>query len=115
MDALTWALATYRQRRIREDYFGVELFSEPGWDILLDLFIAHLQGRAVRQGVLGGENIIPATTILRYARILEKAGFIRRARNPGDARQNDVTLSDKGIAAMHRLCAASPLRKVSGR
>lgn len=107
MDPLAWARSTYRQRRIRDKQMGEDLFGEPSWDILLDLFIAHLENRVVRLGAIGGTNTISATTILRRADVLEQRGLIQRKLCPHDGRRVDITLSEQGIVAMYRLYSES--------
>ncbi|MDE2442650.1 MAG: MarR family transcriptional regulator, partial [Betaproteobacteria bacterium] len=37
-----------KARRLREEMFGSELFSDPAWDILLDLYTAEARGESVQ-------------------------------------------------------------------
>jgi hypothetical protein len=89
-------------RRLEEIFFG-----EPNWDILLDLFIAHLENRVVRIGALGGQNTVAASTILRRAAVLRQRGLICRKQCPPDACRADITLSVEGVSATYRLYSDS--------
>ena len=42
--ALTLARTLYAERRRRDRTFPVDIFGEPSWDILLDLFVAREKG-----------------------------------------------------------------------
>jgi hypothetical protein len=83
-----------RARRLRERYFTAALFADPAWDILLDLYAAHLRGRRVSITSAGIAAHVPGTTALRWITLLEKRGLIFRRADRNDARRYFVTLSD---------------------
>ena len=97
----------YRERRRRDASIGgtVQLFGEPSWDILLDLFIA--QGRArpvsVSSACIGSST--PQSTALRYVGLLERVGLIRRARDPRDGRRFYLELTEAGLFSMQAYLA----------
>jgi predicted transcriptional regulator len=95
------AMQAYRDRRRREQVFGdASLFGEPAWDIMLDLFVAAAQEKriAVTSACIG--SAVPATTALRWIKILEDRGLIEREVDEGDARRTFVRLSPRGCDLM---------------
>ena len=64
--ALTLAREFYAGRRRRARYLSVDLFGEPTWDILLDLYVAAREGRRVptTSACIGAH--VPPTTALRW-------------------------------------------------
>lgn len=95
------AMQAYRDRRRREQVFGdASLFGEPAWDIMLDLFVAAAQEKriAVTSACIG--SAVPATTALRWIKILEDRGLIEREVDEGDARRTFVRLSPRGCELM---------------
>lgn len=99
---LAWASRMAVARRRRYAYFGDRLFADPAWDILLELFLAELEHRAVPVTDLCGASNVPDTTILRWIRRLEIGGTIVRARDPVDKRRVFVRLSQTGCETMQR-------------
>jgi hypothetical protein len=95
------ARQTYEDRRRRSKIFqSEELFGEPAWDILLDLFIAAKERRRVSVTSACIGSAVPSTTALRWISILERQGFLTREADPGDARRVYVRLSPPGYEAM---------------
>lgn len=90
----------YSNRRRRRNYLDADLFGEPGWDILLDLFVARLKNQmiSVTSACIAGD--VPATTGLRWLRQLECLGLVERIDNPNDQRSSWVRLTDKAHRAM---------------
>lgn len=102
------ARQTYVDRRRRSKIFqSEELFGEPAWDILLDLFIATKERRRVSVTSACIGSAVPSTTALRWISILERHGFLNREADPGDARRVYVRLSPRGYEAMLSYFAAS--------
>lgn len=64
-------------RRGREAIFGRHLFSDPAWDILLELYAAHLGDRAVFLAELATAIGTPRPTTKRWASALEAQGLVR--------------------------------------
>lgn len=98
---LALARKTYAVRRKRSAIFGnADLFGEPAWDIMLDLFIAHGDGKQVSVSSACIGSAAPATTGLRWLAVLADEGLILRESDPQDQRRVLVQLSDAGLAAM---------------
>lgn len=89
----------YKIRRRREAIFGKELglFGEPGWDILLDLFSAHLKGVNVPINSACVAACVPSTTALRWLNSLEEQGLVERERDAHDLRRSYVRLTSEAI------------------
>lgn len=104
----TRALALYRARRARAASFGGhgDLFGEPAWDILLDLFIAREAGRRVSVSSACIAADVPATTALRWLAILERRGLVERRADPIDGRRVYVDLSEDAFTMMKRWLAS---------
>ena len=81
------ALELLSWRRRREQLFGAHLFSEPVWDMMLDLLVHHEQGRLVNVTSLCVASMASFSTALRWIQAMEKEGFIVREPDPHDRRQ----------------------------
>jgi len=82
------------QRRRRETALGADNFSDPVWDMMLDLFIARVRGEETATSSLVIAATVPQSTALRRIReLVERGDFIARA-DPHDGRRTFVTLSD---------------------
>lgn len=102
-DHLALARQAYALRRRRAAIFGnAELFGEPAWDILLDLFIAQGEGKSVSVSSACIGSAAPATTGLRWLGVLADEGLIVRENDPEDQRRVLVRLTATGTAAMER-------------
>jgi hypothetical protein len=97
------ARQAYNLRRKRAAIFGnAELFGEPAWDILLDLFIAQAEGKSVSVSSACIGSAAPATTGLRWLGVLADEGLVVRENDPEDHRRVMVRLTPSGTAAMER-------------
>ncbi len=96
------AESLYRERRRRDLELNEtrELFGEPSWDILLDLFIARGRARPVSVSSACIASSTPQSTALRYVGVLEKVGLVQRAKDPRDARRQYLELTDLGLSKM---------------
>jgi hypothetical protein len=100
---LALARKTYSLRRKRAMIFGnPELFGEPAWDILLDLYIAYAEGKSVSVSSACIGSAAPPTTGLRWLGVLADEGLVLRENDPEDNRRVLVRLSPRGISAMER-------------
>jgi DNA-binding MarR family transcriptional regulator len=97
----------YDARRRRDNANLIKgLFSEPGWDILLDLFIARSTGAALQVSSVCAGTGLPSTTILRWITRLEREGLIVREADETDARRRYVSLTSAGNRVMLTLLGA---------
>lgn len=100
---LSLARKAYGLRRKRTGIFGnPDLFGEPAWDIMLDLFIAHAEGKHVSVSSACIGSAAPPTTGLRWLGVLADEGLVVRENDPDDNRRVMVRLTAAGLAAMER-------------
>jgi DNA-binding MarR family transcriptional regulator len=101
---LALATSIYRFRQRRAQIFADEdLFGEPAYDILLDLYIAHHEERHVTISDACNAAGVPCTTALRQVNILEQRGLIRRFPDHRDRRRSYVALEPRALSALERL------------
>ena len=94
-----------RARARRTDHFSAQFFSDPAWDILLDLYLAELLQCRMIISSLGASANIPPTTALRWIEVLRAEGLIEKASDPLDKRRTFVSLTESGCAAMQNYFA----------
>lgn len=92
--------AVIRARRLRGNYLSNELFADPAWDMLLDLFHAELAQLRVSVSSVCIAAAVPATTALRWLKILTDRGLVYRRADPYDGRRVYVELSPQTSLAM---------------
>lgn len=105
--------AAIRSRRLRSQFFAGELFADPAWDMLLDLFAAQLEQRRVSVSSLCIAAAVPPTTALRWIGTLHDAGLFERHADPADRRRAYIALSAKGLEGMHGYVAAAKRQGLS--
>lgn len=91
-----------RQRRMREQYFPADLFADPAWDMLLDLYAARLERQPVSVSSLCIAAAVPATTALRWIKTMTEAGLFVREADPQDGRRIFIALAEGACDAMAR-------------
>ena len=94
--------AILRARRLRARYFSEELFADPAWDILLDLFHSELTHRRVAVSNLCIAAAVPATTALRWIKSMVDSGIVVRRNDPLDGRRVYVELSHESSVSLRR-------------
>jgi DNA-binding MarR family transcriptional regulator len=87
-------------RAARRQFFGGSLFSDPAWDILLELYALRAEQCRVSVSKLCADAEVPGTTAIRWIDKLEAEGLVERDDDPLDRRRVWVSLSDKGAEAM---------------
>jgi len=99
--------AVIRSRRLRAQFFAADLFADPAWDMLLDLFAAGLERRQVSVSSLCIAAAVPPTTALRWIGTLHEAGLFERQADPSDRRRAYIGLSAKGLEGMRGYVSAT--------
>jgi hypothetical protein len=98
--------AVIRARRLRNQFFATDLFADPAWDMLLDLFAASLERRRVSVSSLCIAAAVPPTTALRWIGTMHEAGLFGREADPGDRRRAYIVLSEKAQQGMRAYIGA---------
>jgi hypothetical protein len=96
------AARLYRSRRRRARHFDPEMFAEPAWDMLLDLFIAKVRGKQMSTLSLCIASEVPETTALRWIGVLERQGLVARHLAEHDHRLRLIALTPKGYRVMRQ-------------
>lgn len=91
-----------RQRQLRAEFFGGDLFGDPAWDMLLDLTAARAEHARVSVTSLCIASGVPPTTALRWIAQMTDAGLLVRVEDESDRRRAFIELSDKVAEAMAR-------------
>lgn len=92
--------AVITARRNRETMIGTDLFADPAWDILLELYAASLAQQTVSITQITVASAIPATTALRWIAKLESLGLLRREDDHLDGRRVWIGMSAEGEMKM---------------
>lgn len=87
-------------RADRDAIFQAGLFSDPAWDMLLDLAVAEATGRPISVTSLCIASGAPTTTALRRIEDLKDAGLLDRIPDPQDRRRVLVHLTEEGRKRM---------------
>ena len=91
---------TIAARADRKRIFSASLFSDPAWDMLLELYVASLAQRRLQISRLMERTGVPGTTTLRWITALEREGLIQRESDRLDARLVLLSLTEEGRKAM---------------
>jgi DNA-binding MarR family transcriptional regulator len=91
-----------RARRLRSRFFPDDIFADPAWDILLELFAADILQRRVSISDAAIASAVPPTTALRWLNRLVEAGMLVRHSDPRDARRVFVELTPETSLALRR-------------
>lgn len=101
--ALAAAMRAKENRKARASFLGSEeIFGEPAWDLLLDLFVrqaANVTGKC--EGGLSSFGI-PTGTFMRWLNILENIGLVASHADPNDRSTLHVSLTPTGYEGMVR-------------
>ena len=96
------ARAMYIARDRRRRYFNPQLFADPAWDILLDLFIQKSAARQVSVTSACIAAQVPPTTALRWISILIEQELVSREEDESDRRRAFLRLSEYGDKLIRR-------------
>lgn len=96
------AARLYAARHDRRFFFTEDLFWDPAWDMLLTLYCAWVDRELISVTSLVYSSHVPASTGLRWVRILEDAGFIVRSRDNSDGRRIHVSPSAEAVVLMEK-------------
>jgi DNA-binding MarR family transcriptional regulator len=78
-------------------------FTDPAWDILLDLFIATRRGQALTVSDVGLASRVPHTTALRWVDYLIDKGALESEPDSNDKRRRLIRLTPDYLARMEGL------------
>ena len=90
-------------RRGREAVFGPNLFSEPSWDALLELYAAKLGNRRMSLADLSRAINMPRSTTMRWISVLEERGLVASESDTVVSGQLWIRLTDDGTSKIKQL------------
>lgn len=96
-------LSILMARRGREEIFGRNLFSDPAWDILLELYAAHLGERRMSVADLTRTIDSPASTVARWVHALAEHDLVTSERPEREFHRGGLALTEKAVTTMKRL------------
>ena len=99
-DAVVAIRQCLQAREQRGRFFSASLFSDPAWDMLLELYSASLTQRRLSVSQLSERARVPLTTALRWISALENEGAVERRPDPRDGRRVFIMLSEQGRSSM---------------
>jgi hypothetical protein len=116
-DLAATARSYLRARRQRAALFPADLFADPAWDLLLDLFASRIEGHLVSVSDACIAAGVPTTTALRWVGKLESARLLRRRPDAMDCRRTNIELTPDAIHAVGSWLTAFlwPTNPVPGR
>jgi hypothetical protein len=100
LDLGIFARHLYDERRIRDTALGAELFADPMWDLMLELYASAADGEKVSVSRACSASRAPSSSALRYIKEMTAKGLVVRDECRSDARRVYVRLSDKARGAM---------------
>lgn len=100
------AATDYKHRRLREKIFGADLFGEPMWDMLLDLYVQSHEGRRTTVSNLVAASVSASTTGLRCVSLMCDAGLVRREKSSSDKRVTYIELTESARLLIFKYYAA---------
>ncbi len=100
--ALVAARKAFEDRRARTGFIGSDdIFGEPAWDILLDLFIRQADEEKNRVKSYLNASATPSTTI-RWLKVLAQTGLVQVDPDPDKSGHSLVHLTPAGYEGMLR-------------
>lgn len=91
-----------RHWNLRREYITQNVFSDPAWGILLELYFGWLRNRpiTIKQACIASG--VPQTTALRWLTNLAQQCWLQRESDPSDARRGLLTPTSTAVSAMTR-------------
>lgn len=89
-----------RARRLRDRFIAEDLFGEPAWDMLLDLYASYLEGKVITTSSACMASGVPSTSALRWLNRLIQLGLVERFADLSDGRRVNVQLTPEGRKAI---------------
>ena len=85
----------------RNEIIGPNLFFDPAWDILLEVYLAELEQRRVSVSNIGLTSGVPASTTIRWLTKLEEAEMLIKRDDPLDGRRVFISMTETATQMMN--------------
>lgn len=93
-DRESLARVILKGRQRRSTYLPAVAFGEPGWDMILQLYVADCTGRPIDVSALCSSTGVPKTTALRHLDRLAARDLVERRSDDADGRRIFVLMGD---------------------
>jgi DNA-binding MarR family transcriptional regulator len=94
----------YRRRNeLFEELGAGDVFADPAWHMLIDLFLETKANRQVSVSSLCLGSLAPPTTALRYIMLMVEKGVLTRVPDPSDNRRIFISLAPASLQALEEL------------
>lgn len=90
----------YRARRNREQIFEDDIFADPAWDIMLDLFIRSQRNEQVSISSACHAACVPEATALRHLNALTEKDYVVRISHATDRRSTMLMMTPAAAGLM---------------
>lgn len=101
-----------RVRRLREQFWESDLFADPAWDMMLDLYHAELSGLRIAVSSLCVAAAVPPTTAMRWIKTMVAKGLIVRRADAHDGRRVFIELTEQTSETMKKFFHSTRQRTV---
>ena len=101
-----------RFRDLRRNVFDDDIFADPAWDLLLDIFACDLSQQRMSVTAACHSARVPATTALRWIKVLEERGLVVRRSDPRDGRRVFVSLTEEAFTKMRILMESREFKAI---
>lgn len=103
-----------KQRQLRASAFRSEIFRDPAWDVVLDLYCAHMEGKVVSVMDACIAAAVPTTTAHRCLQRMRREGLVILRRDVEDRRRQYLELSDDAALAVEQWLVATWPERATG-
>lgn len=110
-DLTAYARRILARGKQRDRYFDPMLFSNPAWDILLNLYVAGGEGRMVSVLDTCVASTVPQGVALRWLAFLKQEEMVVEMPDPARPRQTLIRLSDHARLTMSSYLGSLVSRK----
>ena len=94
------AASALRAEQERATFFGADMFPNPGWAMLLQIYVSDARGNAVDTDALCAAAGVPETVALRHLAVLVSAKLVRRQPHAGRPEATCLALTPAGEKAL---------------
>jgi DNA-binding MarR family transcriptional regulator len=92
LDRRTMAVLAVRIHRLIGERLGRDLFSTPGWDMLMDLYLQEVHRPISLTSLCGASHVPERTALFTIGKLVER-NLLTRSPDPRDGRRTNVELS----------------------
>jgi DNA-binding MarR family transcriptional regulator len=79
-----------------------DLFADPAWDMVIDLFAAWAEGRRISVSSVCIASGVPRSTALRWVVEMERQGLVRRWPDARDGRRTFIEITRDAAEGVER-------------